>query len=273
MLSEAGYQTRYRTSWDGWHESLQAPSDLVVVVGGDGTVGPVARALGGHDVPFTILPVGTANNIAKTFGIAGDGRAAVAAWASTTPQPLDIWAVTAGEASARFVESMGAGPMVPPIAASAWHTPPTFVLGGALDRARHTFCIALAAAPVAHWTIEADGRDLSGEYLGLEAMNTRSVGPNLPFAPEADPGDGAIDLVLIRESDRGRLHDRLRRAAVALSPCPLELPSYRCRELRLAPPPGITIHADSLVWPSEDRPGTELHVRHVARSRIVAPAG
>ncbi|MEX1295733.1 MAG: diacylglycerol kinase family protein [Candidatus Limnocylindrales bacterium] len=270
MLSEAGYQTRYQTRKDAWQEALQEPMDLAVVVGGDGTVGPVAKALAGRSLPFTVLPVGTANNIAKTFGIAGDARDVVARWATTRPQLLDTWTVTAGDSTAVFVESMGAGPLVPPMRHSERQHPPTFILGGAIDRARHAFRTAVMAAPSAHWSIEADGSDLSGDYIGLEAMNIRSVGPNLLLSPAADPGDGAIDLVLFREIDREQL------AAVAnvLSPGRFELETHRCADVRLIPPPDVTIHVDGELWPARDRrEGVELRVRQAARSRIVAPDG
>lgn len=271
MLSDAGYQPRYRSSGGAWQEALQEPTDLVVAVGGDGTVGPVALALAGRPLPFAVLPVGTANNIAKTFGIAGDAREVVAAWASTRPRAFDTWSVTAGDSSAVFVESMGAGPLVSPIAHSERHGPPTFILGGAIDRALHAFRASVAAAPVAHWSIAVDGSDLSGDYIGLEAMNIRSVGPNLPLAPDADPGDAAIDLVVIREADRERLREQLRTVSSALSPGRFELETHRCADLRLIPPPDVTVHLDSTLWPAHDRPeGVELRVRPAARSWIVA---
>ena len=43
--------------------------DLVAVAGGDGTVGEVAEALLGTDVPIAILPTGTANVVAREYGI------------------------------------------------------------------------------------------------------------------------------------------------------------------------------------------------------------
>src|SRR5687768_8077766 len=49
--------------------ALEEPADLVVVAGGDGTVAKVARHLSGREVPVLILPVGTANNIARSLGI------------------------------------------------------------------------------------------------------------------------------------------------------------------------------------------------------------
>jgi len=45
------------------------PIDLVVAVGGDGTVNRVINALGGRNVPVGILPAGRANDFARNLGI------------------------------------------------------------------------------------------------------------------------------------------------------------------------------------------------------------
>src|SRR5205085_12446174 len=42
-----------------------------------------------------------------------------------------------------------------------------------------------------------DGTDYSGNYLLAEIMNIRSIGPNLFLSPDADPGDGLFEVVLI----------------------------------------------------------------------------
>ena len=49
--------------------------DAVIVAGGDGTVGKVAKRLAGTDVPLVVLPTGTANNIARSLGIGVDPHA------------------------------------------------------------------------------------------------------------------------------------------------------------------------------------------------------
>ena len=52
-----------------------AEVDCVAIAGGDGTVGKVLRALIDVDRPFTILPLGTANNMARSLKLplgAGD---------------------------------------------------------------------------------------------------------------------------------------------------------------------------------------------------------
>ncbi len=71
LIRAAGHVVSYRP-WnsDEWHAALVDPGDLVAVAGGDGTVGAVAGRLVGRHVPIAVLPVGTANNISKTLGLA-----------------------------------------------------------------------------------------------------------------------------------------------------------------------------------------------------------
>src|SRR5260370_1350848 len=70
FLRDHGHEVRYQSAKeDGWKRALKKPADLVVVAGGDGTVGKVARRMVGRGVPVGVLPSGTANNIARTLGL------------------------------------------------------------------------------------------------------------------------------------------------------------------------------------------------------------
>jgi diacylglycerol kinase (ATP) len=52
--------------------------------------------------------------------------------------------------------------------------------------------------------LEVDGINLSAKLLLLEILNTRSIGPNLLLAPDADPGDGEFEVVLVTEEHKER---------------------------------------------------------------------
>jgi len=60
----------------------------------------------------------------------------------------------------------------------------------------------ISAYPPRHCQVIADGKDLSGKFLMMEVMNSKSIGPNLFIAPHADPGDGEFELVFIAEEKR-----------------------------------------------------------------------
>jgi diacylglycerol kinase (ATP) len=67
------------------------------------------------------------------------------------------------------------------------------------------------AAP--RYDIDVDGRNMSGEYVLVAAMNMRSFGPALGLAPDAKCDDGELDVVLVRPEGREALVCHLRRAA------------------------------------------------------------
>jgi diacylglycerol kinase (ATP) len=71
-LRLAGLSTFYcSVKNDDFAAALHRTVELVVVAGGDGTVAKVIAQLPDRAIPVVILPLGTANNIARSLGIAG----------------------------------------------------------------------------------------------------------------------------------------------------------------------------------------------------------
>jgi len=59
-------------------EAISLAPDLLVVGGGDGTIGAAARLLAHRDIALGLLPLGTTNNFARTIGVPLDLDQAVA---------------------------------------------------------------------------------------------------------------------------------------------------------------------------------------------------
>ena len=53
--------------------------------------------------------------------------------------------------------------------------------------------------------LQIDGKIYDGEYLMVEVLNIRSIGPNIMLSPDADPGDGLLEVILVGEKDRQKL--------------------------------------------------------------------
>jgi diacylglycerol kinase (ATP) len=258
MLTEAGYQVHYQSTRRKGPKALKDPGDLVVVAGGDGTVAKAAVALAGTGVPLAVLPVGTANNVAKTFRIVGDAREIIAGWKSAPGQPLDVGVVSGPRGEARFIESVGGGVFATLILEGEEHVEASrSIVGRETDRAVHHLRKLVRNAEPRPWEIRLDDRDLSGEFIAAEAMNIRFAGPNVPLARDADPGDGMIDLVLVGEGERDALAsyltERLEHGTGVLP----ELPSFRGRHLSLVPPAGTALHVDDGPWPDLGGDGEE----------------
>ena len=245
ILADAGFQVHYRSTRKGWKKALAKRTDLIVAAGGDGTVAKVCRELVGTGVPLALLPRGTANNIARTLGVVGDARAHAASWRTATARPFDVGTITSPAGEEHFVESAGGGLFAAAIAAGHDHVEETSTLvGGETDRAMHLLRELLADAESATWRVDVDGRDLSGDYLAVEVMNIRFIGPSVPLAPSAEPGDGLLDVVLVREADRQPLLDYLDRRVEDASAVAPDLVTQRGRRVRLEPDEGVPLHVD-----------------------------
>ncbi|TXM70650.1 lipid kinase [Methylobacterium sp. WL69] len=68
-------------------------SDLVILGGGDGTLNAAAPALVETGLPLGILPLGTANDLARSLGLPPDPVAAAGLIASEEARPVDLGCV------------------------------------------------------------------------------------------------------------------------------------------------------------------------------------
>lgn len=74
-LAEAGLETEVQALRDATEDALRAAidaADIVIAAGGDGTVRSVAGLVRGPHRPLGLLPLGTANDFARTLGLNGD---------------------------------------------------------------------------------------------------------------------------------------------------------------------------------------------------------
>jgi diacylglycerol kinase (ATP) len=235
ILQDAGLQVRYVSSQKNWKNALRGRTELAVAAGGDGTVAKVLLHMRGSDIPVALLPLGTANNVARTLGVIGNAQGVAGAWRVAAVKPFDIGRLRAPWGEERFVESFGGGIFGESIVRGRQEVEdPGAFIGPEVDRAMLLLREVAQAAQPRSWQIDLDGKDLSGEYLAVEVLNIRFAGPNIPLAPEADPGDGLLDLVLVGEEQRQSLLDHLSgrlEQAAALAP---DLIVKRGRKLTLS---------------------------------------
>ena len=251
LMTEAGHAVRHRSVKDDWKELLTDRADLVVAAGGDGTVRRVALKAAKHGLPFAAIPIGTANNIAKSLGLLGEACELIESWSASPrhAQPFDLGEVVAPWGTARFVEGVGGGMIAELINREEEIAADGNFLGREMDRALHLLCEIVHDAKVRRWKIDADGEDLSGDYFAVEVLNIRFVGPNLPLAPHALPGDGIFDVVMLRASDRKPLLDYLKhRMHLAAAQLP-QLRVVRAERLEIAAPAAVRWHLDDMNWP------------------------
>ena len=255
LLRRAGHEVRYQSPKDdGWKKALKKPADLVVVAGGDGTVARVTRRMVGRGIPVALLPSGTANNIARSLGLVERPfEELVRGWQSGRRVRLDV-GIAAGPWGERyFVEGVGAG-----LFAGLLSKPSAKLKKrkDAVEAGMRRLGREAARREPLELRASLDGKDISGRYLLLEALNLRYVGPNLHLAHDKRPGDGELEVVLVTEAERARLvhyldHWQNNRERLAV------LPSLRGRRLQLEWT-GFELHIDDKLKPKEDAKPKEI---------------
>lgn len=188
-------------------DSLCHATDVVIVAGGDGTIAKVAKRLAGTHVPMAIVPMGTANNVARSLGLGIDPTTAVQGLANVVTRNVDLGLVRTGASTFYFLEGFGIGVFADVVAEKA--TKKT----KALRRGLGLIASELETYRPPPCELEVEGRDMSGPYLLAAVMNARSLGPALELAPDAKCDDGQLDVVLIRPESRQALVTHLKRAA------------------------------------------------------------
>lgn len=197
--------------------------EVLVVLGGDGTLARVIHRYHRWPTRLVVLPGGTANNVAHTLG-AGDGDVLdeIARFAQTREIVGDLGLVRAtGEP---FLESFGVG------AFSHLLRTPDIEDNKGVACARSLLADVIERQPAVATTLELDGRRVDGAFLLVEVMNTRSFGPAIELAPHARIDDALFDVCLVPESARSGLVEALRSRTAWEAP-PIE--RHRARHVML----------------------------------------
>lgn len=198
-LEAEGHQVSAVEPDRGLGKNLARRTDVVVAAGGDGTVLGVVRRLVHSKVPLVIIPLGTANNLARSVGMSDDLETLLALLEAPREHALDIGVASGSWGERYFCESAGVGwfSAALQVGVPEEHKEPQVAVRVLLE--------TLAAYQPRHWTVTIDGQDASGEYLSIDVMNAKYFGPNLKLGPKAEPFDGALDVVLLRPADLKRL--------------------------------------------------------------------
>ena len=254
LIHKAGHSATFQSSKDvGWDKALQEAADIVAVAGGDGIIGQVAKRMIGRRIPIAILPMGTANNVATTLGVKDLAiDELIFGWTSARRAKFDVGNAKGPWGSTAFIEGLGMGLFTDTM--SRLDARDNIQLAHLSDTNEKLISVLqilrtrVESCRSHEMKVTVDDRDLSGKYILLEAMNIRSIGPNLSLAPDADAGDGFLDIVLVSDHDREKLTRYLTERIIDKNHSP-ELTVHRGRHLHIECDE-LRIHIDDDVWPS-----------------------
>ncbi|MGC1321381.1 MAG: diacylglycerol kinase family protein [Candidatus Udaeobacter sp.] len=251
-LTRCGHQAFYQSIKErGWKDAFKKPVDLVIAAGGDGTVHKTAWQIMDGGIPLAILPLGTANNLARSLGFTESVDEILQSLHSGKSQPFDIGVARNGSQTDYFLEAAGGG-----LFADYFPAAKANEEKGSSPEEELTAHLSLLRQlslhyPARHWTMSIDGKNISGRYILWGAMNIRSAGPALHLAPKAKTDDGRLDFVAVREHDRKVFINHVD-AHLAERKQRLLLAPRKFSELKITLPSGA-MHLDGEPGPSKKK--------------------
>jgi diacylglycerol kinase (ATP) len=176
-------------------EAIRGDCDYIVAAGGDGTLNEIVNGVGRFSRPMRvgIVPLGTGNDFARTLELPFKIDENIDILRSGKTRRIDIVRVRSDRA--RYFVNVAAGGFsgivrqkITPAIKRTWG-PLAYVRGAA------------AALPKLHGyktrIVLDDDEEVSTELYNVVIANGRFVAGGLPIAPDADPRDGSLDVILI----------------------------------------------------------------------------
>lgn len=172
-------------------ESLALGADVVVAVGGDGTVNEVASALVGKGIPLGILPGGSGNGFAMHLGLGRDLVRAIKILNCAEIKCVDTCLIN----SEFFLNVSGLGfdAKIAYLTKNSkkrgfWH-----YFSKTLQEARNFRCLDVNM-------VVDEVKKIEGRYAAIAIANASMYGYNFTIAPTAALDDGLYDIMLIKEA-------------------------------------------------------------------------
>ncbi|HEX9562100.1 MAG TPA: diacylglycerol kinase family protein [Candidatus Dormibacteraeota bacterium] len=214
-------------------ETLVRPTAMVMVAGGDGTIGWVVRRLADTKHPVGILSMGTFNNFAKSLRLPTTVDAAIHVIKTGKPHPI-----TLGRLNGKvFLEAAAIGLFGETIAAGE----------SAKDRAFGAFAEDMkhiAEARPFKYVLSGDIRG-SGTCMSLVFTNTASIGSQMPVS-DSTPVDPYLELSVHAGASRRDIVKRVLARAVLSKHREEGLGQvFQFRKLDVVTKPKVRVYADN----------------------------
>ena len=176
-------------------EAVRNCCDEIIAAGGDGTLNEVVNGMAesGGNVRIGLIPLGTGNDFARCLELPAGVDENIDIVLSGETKALDV--VRATSDRARYFINVSAGGFSGLVDEKL--TPELKKTWGPLAYLRSA-AAALPELRAYRTTVEFDGKAKEAvDLYNVVVANGRFVAGGLPIAPDADPADGLLDVILI----------------------------------------------------------------------------
>lgn len=174
--------------------AARAGADVVIAVGGDGTVNEVVNGLDGFDTPLGIIPLGTANDFAAQAGIPADADHAMDVILRRNPMCIDTGSLNGRRFLNVSTGGLGAEATAEtPSDAKETLGPMAYAITGVRK---------FAELEPYHASFRGEGFSFEGEFLMFAVGLTRASGGGTLVTPRASVTDGLLDVCVVEAMGR-----------------------------------------------------------------------
>ncbi|GAB6992111.1 diacylglycerol/lipid kinase family protein [Paenibacillus pini] len=201
LLTECPEEAEQRTA-----EMLHLTEDwkAVGVIGGDGTIHSVLPVLRGSGIPLAVIPAGSGNDTARGFNIPRDTASALEIMLTGRTRSADLIS-TSGVLTLTAVAIGFDAQVAENVNLSMYKKICNFFRAGRLAYIIGILHTLLTFKPC-KLTVHCDGGQTSYPSAWMAAIsNVTSYGGGLDICPQADPGDGHLDICIVHGCTRLQL--------------------------------------------------------------------
>ena len=216
---------------------------LIIAMGGDDTIEAIIRGIAGSKVHLGMIPVGTANNLAKSLGIPEDPKEACELIATGKIRKLDL-----GQVRVRKGKKIPFFELVTVGIAAAIYPDAIHVRKRRLPSIKNMIQKALEHDVKPKITmIMDDESNVTVETMLAVVSNVPLIGPNMLIDPNSLMDDGLFDISMYPSFSKAEL---LAYSTKIMNQRPAEdgkIQRYRARKLKIKSSPKLDVMADGIM--------------------------
>ncbi len=217
--------------------------DVVISMGGDGTLGAVIRGIAGSKVKLGIIAAGTENDIALSLGIPQDLKEACALIASGQTRRVDLGQVSTKKRKKFYffmLTTIGIISTVYPMIKEV----PEGKYSGVKDAVK-TF-LQFQSKPTVYLTLDDESK-IEVETMLVTVVNTPIIGLKHVVAPNASMEDGLLDVAVYPNFSKADLLAYFAKIANEGSAPDGTIQRYRARKIKVKTSPKLDVAAEGIL--------------------------
>jgi diacylglycerol kinase (ATP) len=217
--------------------------DVIIAMGGDGTIGAVIRGIAGSKARLGIIPAGTENDIARALGIPEDLKEACAIIAAGNTRKVDLGCITTKDRKNHYFFMMIAigltatlYPMVNDV--------PNGKFGGVMEAIKTI--LKYKPNPTVNLTLDDDSK-IEVESMLVTITNTPVTGIKNLVAPDASMDDGLLDISVYPGFSKAELLNYFIKTANEGTTPDGRIQRYRAKKIKVKTSPKLDISSEGII--------------------------